>query len=212
MLSALLILLVSCLVSFVGSLQLGPVNLFVINSVLFNTKKAAFWVAVGGSLPEFIYCALAIYTSSFLQTSSLFLFVFKIIFILILVCIAIVFFIKKTKEIHFSNSNHNNETLTKNFIKGFSLAALNPQLLPFWIFVEVYFNSTKLLKIQSNLHCFSFILGAGLGAFILLISLILIVTKYKAGIAKYINHIYYNKMLAILFLLIAAQQLISLIN
>ena len=214
MLSALLILFTSCLVSFIGSLQLGPVNLFVINSVLFSSKKAAFWVALGGSLPEFIYCGLAIYASFFLKTSELFLFGFKIMFILILIYIAVIFFFKKPKEAHFTDNSQKH--IAKNpmtyFIKGFSLAALNPQLLPFWVFVQIYFNSVKLLQIKSNLHHFSFILGAGLGAFLLLMSLVLLVTKYKHKVKKYVNNKYYNKILAILFLLIAIQQLISLIN
>lgn len=207
------ILIVASAVSFVGSLQLGPVNLYVINTVLHQSKKSAMWVAIGGCVPEFIYCALAVYASSFLNENKLIQQLLSIIFIVVLVCIGIVLLLKKQK----------NNTLPTTVVaapqsaiesmgKGFGLAALNPQLLPFWIFVQVYFNSTTLLQLTSNTANIAYVIGAGAGALALLLTLITLVQKHKAVFLKYINHIYYYKVLGILFLSIAAQQLLHLKN
>jgi threonine/homoserine/homoserine lactone efflux protein len=207
-----LIFLTASLVSFIGSLQLGPVNLFVINSVLYHHKKTAFWVAVGGCLPEFIYCGLAVYANGFLQQSNLFQWIFKIVFILILIGIGFVFLLKKKGNMHFEKKSTvlPNKPF-KEVLKGFSLAAFNPQLLPFWMFVLVYFNSIKWLQIKTIPQQISFIAGAGVGAFLLLTVLIMVVNNYKTKLLVYMNSTYFYKVLAILFFAIALQQLFSLI-
>ena len=206
MLSIFVIFIASCLVSFIGSLQLGPVNLFVINSALYNRKSVAFLIAIGGSLPEFIYCALAVFANNYLLEYSWLIFSFKIAFIIILFIVGAAFLFKKKSTVTIEKSSNEIKNMAQHILKGFSLAALNPQLLPFWIFVQVYFNSIKFLQIQSNLDKLSYILGAGIGAFILLASLIQIVSKHKETFLKYLNNKYYFKALSLLFFAIAIQQ------
>jgi threonine/homoserine/homoserine lactone efflux protein len=210
--SLLLILGLSSLISFIGSLQLGPVNLFVINASLYQGKKTAYLVAIGGCIPEFIYCSFAVFANNYLLEYEWLIFSLRIAFTIILLIIGFTFYFKKRHTVELANENYLIKSPVQYIFKGFSLAALNPQLLPFWIFVQIYFNSVKFMQITSNLHKISFILGAGLGAFLLLLSIILIVTRYKTSIAGFINNRYYNKILAILFLLIALQQLLSLIS
>lgn len=178
--------------------------------MLYTTKKEALWAAFGGSVPEFIYCMLAVYMNSFFEDNTLFQTVFQITFVIVLFAISIVFWVKKENQAITPKSEKSNTPLFC-FFKGFSLAILNPQLLPFWMFVQVYFNSTKFLEIQSNSQKISFILGAGAGAFILLTIVIILVNKYKMQILRYINNKFYFKALSILFFAIAIQQLSKLI-
>lgn len=205
------VFIASALVSCVGSLQLGPVNLFVINSVLYENKKTAYWIAAGGSLPEFVYCALAVYASSFFAKNPSYDFFFKVTFICVLIVLGFIFWFKPVKKVEvtkpllFVNA-------PQSFAKGFSLALLNPQLLPFWLIVHIYFNSVSLLKTPSPLHEMAFVLGAGVGAFMLLISLIALVNKFKTTILKYLNTNYYYKILAIIFFAIAIQQFVLCLN
>ena len=213
LLSISLVFIISSLVSFVGSLQLGPVNLFVINTVLYSNKRAAMWVALGGSLPEFLYCGLAVYASVFLQQLAVFQLVFKFVFIAVLISIGLVFLFKKTNTVNVDKTIiYTKKKAIKYFLKGLSLASLNPQLLPFWLVVYVYFNSINFLKIKSELYNFSFILGAGCGAFMLLSFLIILVAKYKVSIIRYSNNKYYFKVLSIVFFIIAIQQLLTLVK
>lgn len=213
MLSILAIFLASCFVSFIGSLQLGPVNLYVVNSTLNFDKKTALAVAIGGAIPEFVYCSLAVYTGDLIQKSELLNYTFKIVFIILLLTIALVYFTKKISTDTISNIKKPIlVSYYQSASKGLALAMFNPQLFPFWVFVKIYFDSFNLLTIRTELHRFSFILGAGLGAFILLATIITLVSKYKATIFIYMNNKYYYKILSILFLLIAIQQLFSFRN
>lgn len=178
--------------------------------MLYTTKKEALWAAFGGSVPEYIYCMLAVYMNSFFEDNTLFQTIFQITFVIVLFAISIVFWVKKENQTIATEGDKSKAPLFC-FFKGFSLAILNPQLLPFWVFVQVYFNSVKFLEIQSGSQKISFILGAGTGAFILLTILIILVNKYKMQILRYINNKFYFKALSILFFAIAIQQLNKLI-
>lgn len=211
--SLILIFTASCAISFIGSLQLGPVNLFVINTVLFENKKSAFWIAAGGCIPEFIYCALAIYANSFFRHFPIFDWLFKVILVLLLIVIGFVFWFKKkhTPPINQVTNSGFKEPI-QYITKGFSLAALNPQLLPFWLFVQVYFNATKYLVIKTEFHEIAFILGAGFGALLLLVLLIKIIEEYKTKLLPYIAGTAYFKVLGFLFFALALHQLFLLYN
>lgn len=212
MISVFLIFIFACIASFVGSLQLGPVNLYVINTTLNLGKRAACLIAIGGCIPEFIYCALAVYTNNYLFKYEWLVILFKIIFIIILIIIGIIFYFDKPKKNIIEDPSIDFRTPLQLILKGFSLAALNPQLLPFWIFVQVYFNTISILKIDSNIQKISFITGSGFGAFILLYFFIYMVTKYKKTILFYVNNHYFNKILSLLFIAMATHQIWNLIN
>ncbi|MDX2171998.1 MAG: LysE family transporter [Bacteroidota bacterium] len=207
------ILVFSITASIIGSLQLGPVNLFVIDTSLNRNKRSALWVSLGGCLPEFIYCAFAVYSSNLFLNNKLFFFVFKILLTLVLVILACSYFLKEPKNINNSTDIYKNNINdnTKFFIKGFGLALFNPQLVVYWLFVLVYFNSVNFLTIKTNLHKIAYILGAGTGALVLLITITFTVNKYKAKLINYINNKYYYKLLGTLFVLIAIHQIISLL-
>lgn len=200
------------MVSFIGSLQLGPVNLFVINSVLYESKKTAYYIAIGGCIPEFIYCTLAVFLNNYLLNYDWLITSLKIVFIVILFILGFVFYFKKRSGIVIKNKAGVIQKPIQHIVKGFSLAAINPQLLPFWIFVQVYFNSVEFLQIKSNLHKLVYILGSGVGALILLTFIIYIVLKNRLLILRCINNKYYYKAFSFLFIAIAGHQIWLLIN
>jgi hypothetical protein len=169
-------------------------------------------VALGGVLPEFIYCALAVYANEFLLQNTTVNYIFNVLFIALMLCIsAVLWFKKHTPVVVQHDVEISNTTAFSYVFKGFSLAMLNPQLLPFWIMVQVYFNSTHLLQLQTTTHKLAYIVGAGLGALVLLISLATLVYKYKTKVVTLLNNKYYYKLLSVLFIAIALQQLVTLI-
>lgn len=209
-----LIFVFSSLASFIGSLQLGPVNLFVIDSVGKGSKTNAYWVALGGVVPEFIYCALAVYSGALFLKSPLVLLVIKILLIIVLIGMAWWFLFKKAHSAPPSASPAVTPLALqpgRNFIKGFSLAALNPQLWPFWLFMLVWFNSMAFTEVKSGLDKAAYIAGSGIGALALLIAIIETVTRYRTRLATWLNHKFYNKALAWIFFAIALHQLITLL-
>ena len=135
---------------------------------------------------------------------------FSLVFIVLMLIIALVLWFKKQMPIVVQNNvKLSNPNSISYVCKGFSLAILNPQLLPFWIMVQVYFNSVQLLQLKTEVHKVAYVLGAGLGAFILLFSLIGLVTKYKTNVVRLLNSKYYYKILAVIFMTIAVQQMLT---
>jgi threonine/homoserine/homoserine lactone efflux protein len=196
-----------------GSLQLGPVNLFVINSALFLDKKTSYIIALGGCVPEFFYCALAVFANQYVLANARLIFLLKIIFIVVLITIGLVLFFKRQSVVRPDNGPHLKKTSAlKFFFKGFSLAILNPQLMPFWMFVLIYFNGISFLQVLSTYQKIAFIAGAGLGAFMLLFFFIYLVTKNRGTILRYVNNKYYHKALSLFFFVIAAHQIWLLMN
>ena len=61
-LKPLLLFVVTLVVSFAGSLQLGPANLAVIHTSLTEGPAASWRTALGGALPELLYAGLAAFT------------------------------------------------------------------------------------------------------------------------------------------------------
>ena len=61
---------VAAAISFVGSVQFGPVNLRVIQTACDYNMRSALVVAAGGILPEIIYSSIAIWCSWLLMSNS----------------------------------------------------------------------------------------------------------------------------------------------
>lgn len=209
MFEALLILLTSIVVSFAGSVQLGPVNLLVIDTALFNNKKQAVIVAIGGSLPEFIYCTIAVYLNAYLEDYQSIFYVFKIVFICVLLIYAVVYFLKKRNDLTEKIYTTKSDTIGS-FMKGFTMGLFNPQLLPFWMAIQLYLNSTKHLKIVTPIDSAAFITGSGIGAFILLFVLIITIYKHQLAVLKIAKSKYYNKVISVILFIIASRLLLTL--
>jgi len=155
-------------ISFVGSLQVGLVNSKVFGFAIQGNKQMAFWASVGGSIPEFLYCFLALF---FVKQSMDILLTYKTLIQVVTAVLLLGFgaFLWFTAKRQNSNFDKVQETKSKipPFVQGFSLAVVNPQLLVFWSAVGAQY--TSMHGHFSNETVVAFCLGAFLGAFILLI-------------------------------------------
>lgn len=202
-----MILLFSALTSFLGSLQLGIVNVSVMDTTLRKGKKAAFYLALGSSLPEILYCSLACSVGSFFTENALLLGVFRFLVGVILLFLAFQLWYAKKMPLFSVKSDDIFSKSWQNFLRGFGLASLNPQLLPFWLLVHLSFSSYDFLAFKNYTDYVHFVLGAGLGAFMLLSLLIWFVHTYRKSIQELISPARYQKILAIIFIVIALQQI-----
>lgn len=206
MLDVILIFLVTSVVSFAGSLQVGPVNFFVLEATLHNNRKAGMLVAVGGSIPEFIYSILALAVGLYLQQLPGAFLVFRIVTAVVLLIIGISFFVKKYKQ-----SNTLNQQSEQHFLlRGFVLGILNPQLLPFWLIVYTSFFSLTGIRIDSAPACAGFVAGTGCGAFALHLLLIYFSNKFREKLNRWMQQVFVYKAIGGLFILLAVLQAFSL--
>lgn len=197
--------LVVALISFVGSIQIGAVSMAVIQTTLNKGRLAGILVALGGSIPEFIFSFIALKSLLFLQYNQSIIDWLNLLIIPVFSLLGLYnFFQKETDE-------HDEITIktSKNFdfMKGFSLGMLNPQLLPFWFFILVYLS--KYFSINSLSAKYAFVLGTGVGAFAILWVFTELTHRNHLRIKKILKKYSINHLMAYIFISLAVVQAIK---
>jgi threonine/homoserine/homoserine lactone efflux protein len=196
---------ISFIVSFLGSIQPGPVNLAVLSASVQYKYKNALLIAIGGSWPEFVFCFLAIKATSLIVKWQPYFFYFQIALILLFLLVGIYLWLSK-KAITANFTDNNGVKL------GSILAILNPQLILFWTAIITYFQINKLFNIEllaNKSIIFIFCLGACLGAFSLHLFIILLTKKFvKLSFQSFLK--YADKFTAIIFIILALVQFMKI--
>ena len=206
MLNGILIFLVTSVVSFTGSIQVGPVNFFVLEATLQKNRKAGMLVAIGGCIPEFIYSILALAAGLYLQQLPGAFLVLRIVTAIVLLVIGIAFLLKKRSQSRGLKQQSDQRFL----LKGFVLGMLNPQLLPFWLIVYTSFFSLTGISIDSLYSNVGFVAGTGCGAFALHLVLIYFSDKFREKLNRFVQHQVLHKVIGGIFVLMAVLQAFSL--
>lgn len=165
---AFLIFLITTVASVIGSLQAGIVNTAVLAHTVKRGPEAGKRMALGGSIPEFIYAALAFYFASWLlETLGLDAQGVAILVgsILVILGLYFAFLFKPVFDLEKVNVK------ATGVRKGFLLGMLNPQLIIFWSGVRLALSSFG-FEHFGWLEMLAFGLGAFTGALILLLQLV----------------------------------------
>lgn len=197
--------LVVASISFIGSIQIGAVSMAVMQTTLSRSRSAGVWVALGGSIPEFIFSFIALKGLLFLQHNQSIIDWLNILIIPIFLLLGLYNFFQK-------ETNSAEEAITENqknfdFAKGFSLGMLNPQLLPFWFFSLVYIS--KYFSINTLSAKYAFVLGTGVGAFAILIVFAQLTHRYNLRIKEMLKNYPINRLMGFIFICLALIQTIK---
>ncbi|MCU0325469.1 MAG: LysE family transporter [Spirosomaceae bacterium] len=194
------ILLLTALISFVGSVHPGPVNLAVVQATLSRNFKVGIWVAISGTLPEIIYTIIALKSQVFLAKN-------QAIFEFLELAIIPFFLIIGIHSLYTASKSAQNIQLNqrpKQILNGFVGGMLNPQLLPFWVVVLVYLNS--FFSLESFSSQFSFVMGAALGAFLILLIFAYLTNRFQVKILGLFGKYAVNKVIGLFFISMALFQ------
>lgn len=151
------------LVSFLGSLPLGTLNIAAMQISISDGVAAAMLFSAGSLLVEMIYVRVSLVAMDWIRKQERVMKALEWITLLIVVALAISSFYAALhpsvkKNVVLSSS------LPK-FVLGFVMSALNPVQIPFWFgWSTVLF--TKKVLLPRNDHYNSYIAGIGIGTFI----------------------------------------------
>ncbi|MCB0838435.1 MAG: LysE family transporter [Bacteroidetes bacterium] len=194
--------------SFLGALPLGTVNLSVVDATVNKNFKAGLNISLAASFIEILQSSLALYfgmqISEQLSTN-----IYTRIFVFILFAsLGMMFFTRKRKscEKDFSRKD------IPDFFKGIILALINPQALPFWVFVITWFQSAHLLELDPHGQMtliVVFLVGIWAGKFLalLLFGVLSVVIVRKVQVLSQ----WMNKIIGGVLLSLAMYQGVSLI-
>lgn len=196
--------LLGMLASFIGTLPFGTINLSVVSTTVTHGFRAAIVVSVAVALVEILQSFIAFHFSVWIVeniTHNLYL---KLAVLFLFLAIGLYFLMRKATD----GSASPNRFRLPNFLKGITLGLLNPQALPFWVFVIAYFQSTRLIALDGMdddpLLLMSFLVGVSLGklAALTLYAVLSVRMMKKIGAMG----LWMNKILGALFLLLALVQ------
>jgi threonine/homoserine/homoserine lactone efflux protein len=200
------IFLITASISFLGSVQLGPVNAMVLQTTINKSLRAGLWVAVGGSLPEIFYASLAVGWNGILQTNDTLFEYLQLAVVPVFVVIGVAIILSQYKSSRRRKQPVNLSDKAP-FVTGLTLGLLNPQLLPFWLTVLVYLNTYFVIdSLQSQI---AFISGTAAGAFGILSIFAFATFRFRERLLRFFHRIPIGYFVGSIFIILGFLQLIK---
>ncbi len=181
--------LLATVISFAGSVQLGPVNFGTIQTALNKDLKSALRFGFGGSLPELLYCGLAIGGSNLLEKTEGLGDTLKYVTSAILFIFGIYLLLQKPKEGGFKEKKGTGNEIWM----GMTFGLFNPQLFPFWLIIITNLRSYNIMVSDLMAEQVAFAVGTAFGAFLLQYLVAVITIKKRdflfSKVSTNFNHI-----------------------
>lgn len=151
------------LVSFLGSLPLGTLNIAAMQISISDGVMAAILFSAGSLLAEIIYVRISLVAMDWIRKQEKILKILEWVTLVIVLALAAASFYA---ALHPSVSkNAILDSPMPKFLLGFVMSALNPVQIPFWFgWSTVLF--TKKVLLPKNEHYNIYIIGIGMGTFI----------------------------------------------
>ena len=151
------------MVSFLGSLPLGTLNIAAMQISITDGVMAAILFSAGSLLAEIIYVRISLVAMDWIRKQEKILKVLEWITLVIVLALAVASFYAASHPSVSKNAIL--DSPMPKFILGFVMSALNPVQIPFWFgWSTVLF--TKKVLLPRNDHYNTYIIGIGIGTFI----------------------------------------------
>ena len=151
------------LISFVGTLPLGTLNVAAMQIGIQESIKNAICFSLGSLLVEMIYVRISLIGIDWVRKQEKLMKIMEWATLLIIIALAIGSFIAAAK-----NGGHTKNVLLQNnmnrFLLGMFMCAINPVQIPFWFgWSTVLFTKKILEPVKAQYNCY--IVGIGIGTF-----------------------------------------------
>ncbi len=159
------IFFVGMLISALGTLPLGTLNIISMQLSVAEGYQQAAWFALGVALVEVVYVRISLVGMDWVRKRKKLFKWLDWIALLIVVALAITSFIAATKSHSSSSQNAIISNHMNRFLFGLMMSAINPVQIPFWFGWSTVLFTKKVLE-PDNRHYNFYIIGIGLGTLI----------------------------------------------
>ncbi len=190
--------------SFLGALPFGTVNLTVVDTTIRKSFRVGLTMAAAAAVVEVIHAFLAVHCSFYITQYIEESIAVKVFVLGLFILLGVYFFFKKNKP---EDSQKKKKYTLPDYAKAALLTLLNPQALPFWVFVVSWFASANLLDlhmVMDSTLIVIFLLGISAGKFLALLLfalLSIVIRKRVQAISTWMN-----KIIGSIFFLLALIQ------
>ena len=152
------------LVSFLGSLPLGTLNIAAMQISISSGVRAAMLFALGSLSAEMIYVRLSLVAMDWVRKQERLFKALEWLTLLIVVALAVSSFYSALHPSEAKNAILSSSHLP-HFVLGLFMSAVNPMQIPFWFGWSTVLFTKNILLPRSD-HYNSYILGIGIGTFL----------------------------------------------
>jgi threonine/homoserine/homoserine lactone efflux protein len=198
--------LIGMLVSFIGSIPLGSINLSVFQITMNRGTKSGLLFSAGATFVELFYSYIAIRFSAFLLANRDVEFYIQVVAIPAFILLSFYSFRKKRTV---SDTLEVKKSTGKNdFIEGFLIGLVNPLQIPFWVAYGTYMLSNDWI-VNDAFYLNFFIGGIICGSFLFLSLVVFACQKIERNLN--LSRFNMDKIIGIIFLVLAVFQSVKLV-
>ncbi|WP_462253985.1 LysE family translocator [Ekhidna sp.] len=160
-------LIVAFVVSYIGSIPPGTINVSVMQLAILNKRRAAVFFALAASVVEFAYAGVTVQFHIFLNNNEVIADYFRIITSIALIGLGLSNILSKST----ASSVKVDTKLTgrHGFARGLLLGFLNPMTIPFWLAITTYLENDQWINV-SEFGFWMYLIGLSSGTFCLLLT------------------------------------------
>jgi threonine/homoserine/homoserine lactone efflux protein len=208
MFSLLAIFFTGMLISFLGSLPLGSLNVSAMQVAITENTRNAIQFSLGVALVEILYVRLSLQGIDWILANQQLFYILEWVTVFIFIVMAASsFWVASKKNTATKNILLNNKM--NRFWLGFTMSAINPVQIPFWFIWSTYLLSNKIL-LPVALHFNIYTAGIGTGT---LTGLALFIFAGRWLLQKLnASHRIINIIVGVVFIISAAIQLYRVVN
>jgi len=171
--------------SLVGGVAFGPINLSVVELTIKKNLTSANRFCLAAALVEIGQAFIAVLFGKLISRKIDEFPELKLLVILFFIFLGLYLVLKKDKP----QSELNATGERSSFLNGIIVAVLNPQSIPYWIFVLAYLKSANVLELYS-LKLWLFLAGVAIGKYTILVIysyLSLFINRHIANLDNYVS-------------------------
>lgn len=160
-------LIVAFIVSYVGSIPPGTINVSVMQLAILKRHRAAIFFALAASAVEFAYAGITVQFHIFLNNNEVVADYFRIITSIALIGLGLWNIFSKSTST--SVKVDTRITGRHGFFRGLILGVLNPMTIPFWLAITTYLENDELIYLEGY-GFWVYLIGLSTGTFSLLVT------------------------------------------
>ena len=171
--------------SVVSGVAFGPINLSVVELTIKKNLKAANRFCLAAALVEILQAFIAILFGKLISKKIDEFPELKVVVILFFFVLGLYFVLKRDRP----ESELSKTGRRSSFLNGLIVAILNPQSIPYWIFVLAYLKSANVLELHS-VNLWFFLIGVAMGKYIILVIysyLSFFINKHTTNLNNYVS-------------------------
>lgn len=170
------VFLVAFLVSYLGSIPPGTINISVMQLSIQSHRRAALFFGLGASLVELVYAGATVKFQQYLFEHENLTYGFQVVTAIVLIVLGLANLFSRSNSKSFMS--HGSIRRRTGFKRGVVLGLLNPLTIPFWLAVTGYLVSHNWITV-SGYNFWAYVIGLALGTFILMVTVDLLGSKFQ---------------------------------